>query len=143
MSGETFGGEVAVTTLDQIPLGEGRPFHLAGGEIAVFRPHEGRIYVTQAYCPHLGGPLADGLTGGTAANPATIVCPLHDRVFDLATGCGLTHECSDIKVYPSRLDDDGRIWVALSDIPRREPVHVGADAHRYPPSGAAETVVPT
>ena len=74
MSGQPAGGEVLVTTLDQIPLGEGRTFHLAGGEIAIFRPHDGGIYVTQAYCPHLGGPLADGLTGGTAANP------VHHRV---------------------------------------------------------------
>ncbi len=135
MSGQLVGDEVLVTTLDQIPVGEGRTFHVTGGEIAVFRPHEGGIYVTQAYCPHLGGPLADGLTGGTAANPVTIVCPLHDRVFDLATGCGLTHECTDIKVYPARLDEGGRIWVTLGAIPHREPVHVGADAHRYPTSG--------
>ena len=66
-------GEVA-----QIPKGEGRLFAAAGRRVAVFHVHSGEVFATQAECPHLQGPLADGLTAGT-----TVVCPLHDRAYDI------------------------------------------------------------
>ena len=97
--------EVLVTSLDQIPVGEGRTFLVDGREVAVFRTHEGAVYATQAHCPHLNGPLADGLLGG-----ATVVCPLHDRTYDLRTGCGLTHEHMRLETYATRVAD-GRIWI--------------------------------
>ena len=127
--------EVLVTQISQIPPGEGRMFSVRGGEIAVFHTHEGSVHATQAYCPHLGGPLADGLTTAKA-----VVCPLHDRTYDLVTGCGLTHEHTDIKVFKSRLDASGNIWVEPDSIPAREPIHVGAEAHIHAPSGAIEAV---
>jgi len=83
--------------LSQIPPGEGRNFLVAGVEIAVFHSRDGRVYATQAQCPHRGGPLADGLTDG-----ATVVCPLHDRIFSLASGEGIGNACA-IAVYPSRI----------------------------------------
>ena len=116
--------EILVTRLEQIPIGEGRMFRLDEGEIAVFHTHDGGVHATQPYCPHLGGPLADGLTGGTA-----VVCPLHDRTFDLVTGCGLTHEHMDIKVFASRLDENGNVWVVPEPVPPRTAIYVGAEAH--------------
>ena len=71
---------VHIGSVDQIPPGEGRNFIVEQEQIAVFRTHAGEVYATQATCPHRNGPLADGLLGG-----ATIVCPLHDRTFDLRT----------------------------------------------------------
>ena len=127
--------EVHVANVSQIPLGEGRMFSVDSGEIAVFRTHEGSIHATQAYCPHLGGPLADGLTSAKA-----VVCPLHDRTYDLVSGCGLTHEHTDIKVFKSRLDSSGEIWVEADGIPGREPIHVGAAAHIHAMSGIMEDV---
>lgn len=91
-------GEYAVGELSEIPRGEGRNFVVAGQTIAVFRTHADAVYASQAACPHLGGPLADGMLGGT-----TIMCPLHDRTYDLATGKVLVGEC-DIAVFPARLD---------------------------------------
>jgi nitrite reductase (NADH) small subunit len=92
----------------QIPMGEGRTFEIAGRRIAVFRTHSGEVFATQAECPHLQGPLADGLTGG-----ATVVCPLHDRTYDLRTGLGLNGESTSLQVYPAALGDDGKIWVTV------------------------------
>ena len=127
--------EVLVTNIEQIPPGEGRMFNLGEGDIAVFRTHAGDIHATQAYCPHLGGPLADGLTSASA-----VVCPLHDRTFALASGCGLTHEHMTIKVFKSRLDADGNIWVEPATVPAREPIHVGAEAHIHAASESMEVV---
>ncbi len=69
--------------LAQIPVGEGRNVVVGDRTLAVFHLHGGDVYATQPTCPHRGGPLADGLTGN-----GTVMCPLHDRVFDLRTGAG-------------------------------------------------------
>jgi nitrite reductase/ring-hydroxylating ferredoxin subunit len=70
--------------------------------------HSGEVFATQAECPHLEGPLADGLTGG-----ATVVCPLHERAYDLRTGLGLNGECTSLRIYPASLGGDGKIWVTV------------------------------
>jgi nitrite reductase (NADH) small subunit len=101
-------GAYLIGQAGQIPRGEGRTFEVAGRAIAVFRTHADEVFATQAACPHLAGPLADGLTGG-----ASVVCPLHERAYDLRTGAGLNGEPTSIEVYPTSLDQDGRIWVTL------------------------------
>lgn len=99
--------EVRVAGLSEIPPGEGRAYEVDGTRVAVFRTRSGQVFATQAECPHRQGPLADGLVGGT-----TVVCPLHDRIFDLATGAALVGEC-DIRVYPVRVAQDGAILLTL------------------------------
>jgi nitrite reductase (NADH) small subunit len=101
---------ILIGALAQIPEGEGRTFSVGGRRIAVFRTHAGEIFATQAECPHLQGPLADGLTGG-----ATVVCPLHERTYDLRTGHGLNGECSRLDVFPISLRDGGLIWLESVD----------------------------
>lgn len=115
MPGETLiRGEHAIGPVSQIPRGEGRNFVVGGRTIAVFRTHQDQVYACQAECPHLGGPLADGMMGGT-----TIMCPLHERSYDLATGRVLVGEC-DITVYPARLAADGLVMVSVGSAgPRR------------------------
>jgi nitrite reductase (NADH) small subunit len=103
MSSGTLIGAVA-----QIPKGEGRTFAVAGRRIAVFHTQSGEVFATQGECPHQRGPLADGLTGGTA-----VICPLHERSFDLRTGQGLSAECGSLQVYPVSLGRDGQIWVTI------------------------------
>jgi len=66
--------------VDDVPLGEGRVITLDGHKIAVFRA-AGGWYALDAVCPHRGGPLADGIVCDRA-----VICPLHDRRYDLATG---------------------------------------------------------
>ena len=70
--------------VDDIPLGEGRSITLDGRRIAIFRA-TGGWYALDAVCPHRGGPLADGIVCDRA-----VICPLHDRRFDLETGAALT-----------------------------------------------------
>ena len=66
--------------VEDVPLLEGRSVAVAGRRVAVFRTEEG-LFATDAACPHLGGPLADGLVAD-----ACVTCPLHGRRFDLRTG---------------------------------------------------------
>jgi nitrite reductase [NAD(P)H] small subunit len=91
--------------VDQVPVGEGRTFAVAGDEVAVFRLRDGGLRATQARCPHAGGPLADG-----QLDPVKVVCPLHLRGFSFADGsCA---EGGSIAVHPAR-EEDGEIVVEL------------------------------
>lgn len=63
---------------------------------------DGAIFATQDKCPHGNASLADGyLENGT------IECPLHQGVFDVATGKPLCPPVTtDIKVYEIKVDVD-------------------------------------
>ena len=63
-----------------VPPGEGRTITLDGRRIALFRSPAG-WFALDAACPHRGGPLADGIVCDNA-----VICPLHDRRYDLASG---------------------------------------------------------
>ena len=107
--------ERIIGSLSLIPKGEGRNFEIDGQVVAVFRTHGDEVFATQPECPHLQGPLADGLVG-----ESNLICPLHDRLFDLRTGAG--PDCS-IQTYPARLTPEGMIVVALEAA--REPALAG------------------
>lgn len=104
--------EHAIGPVTQIPAGEGREFLAGGIEVAVFHTRDGQVFATQARCPHAGGPLADGLTDGR-----TVMCPLHDRIYDFGNGAGIGNDCS-VRVYPVRVDEGGvmRVEVALEAV---------------------------
>jgi len=103
--------EVTLAPVSSIPEGEGRTFAVGSARLAVFRSRAGQVFATQADCPHKGGPLADGLLGGT-----TLICPLHAQKFDLATGAALSGDCH-LKTYPARLNASGQILVELDATP--------------------------
>ena len=94
---------------ERVPLGEGRVFEAGGESIAVFRTRAGVLYAVQASCPHRGGPLADGLVGGSV-----VVCPFHSFRFDLATGRPLGNDCAGLRTYPVTLSPGGDILVETS-----------------------------
>jgi nitrite reductase (NADH) small subunit len=94
-------------SLDAVPRGEGRVFAAGTTRLAVFRTHDDQVFATQERCPHLAGPLADGLI-----DQGAVICPLHDRTYDLRTGAGLNTECS-LRTYPARVDPNGHIIVSL------------------------------
>jgi nitrite reductase (NADH) small subunit len=70
--------------VDDVPPGEGRAITIDGRRVALFRA-AGGWHAIDAACPHRGGPLADGIVCDDA-----VICPLHERRFDLRTGAGLT-----------------------------------------------------
>src|ERR1044072_8434138 len=66
-----------------VPPGAGRALTLEDSQNAVFRA-AGGWYALDAVCPHRGAPLADGIVCDRA-----VICPLHDRRYDLETGAPL------------------------------------------------------
>jgi nitrite reductase (NADH) small subunit len=95
--------ETKLGPVSNIPPGEGRVYSVNGEKIAVFHTRSGAVYAVQAECPHRGGPLADGLVGGT-----TLICPLHAWKFDLTTGHALFGDCG-VKTFPVHVDDAQQI----------------------------------
>lgn len=95
--------------LSQIPVGEGREFDLGDGlSIAVFHARNGKVYASQAKCPHLGGPLADGIFGGSV-----VMCPLHAWKFDLASGRPVQGDCG-VDTYPVEVTPAGQLIVTVN-----------------------------
>jgi len=101
--------DIKLGLIAEIPPGEGRTYKVGAEPIAVFHARGGRVFATQAQCPHRGGPLADGLLGGDV-----VICPLHAWKFDLKTGQPLASAsgCS-LKTYPVRVDPAGRIVLQM------------------------------
>jgi len=99
--------EHSLGSLAQIPEGEGKLFECQGRVMAVFHLRSGAVRATQASCPHRGGPLADGIVGGT-----TLVCPLHGWKFDLDTGKSISGDCA-ITSYQARVTEDGDVLVVV------------------------------
>ena len=92
-----------------LPEGEGRVYKIGILAIAIFRTKEGKVYATQAICPHREGPLVDGIVGA-----AKVVCPLHSFQFDLATGNPIGNDCQALVTFPVSLSDTGDILLTLN-----------------------------
>ncbi len=101
---------IALGPLDSVPKGQGRCFTAGRFKIAVFRERDGTVSALDAVCPHLGGPLADGLIGAGA-----VVCPLHAYRFRLTDGAGVDNGLRAV-CYPVEIEN-GRVFVRL---PRTE-----------------------
>ncbi len=71
---------IQVTAADNIPAREGRTLRVAGLSLALVNTGD-RFFAIENRCPHLGGPLADGIIGGT-----TVTCPLHNWNVCLESG---------------------------------------------------------
>ncbi len=69
--------------LDDIPRRGARRVTRPDGlpPIAVFRTADDEIFALVDRCPHLGGPLSEGIVQGRA-----VACPLHGWVIELDSG---------------------------------------------------------
>jgi nitrite reductase (NADH) small subunit len=90
--------EYRVGPAAELPIGEGRAYPAGDDMVAVFRLRRGGLHAVSAVCPHAGGPIADGL-----ADAEVVVCPLHQHVYELATGFSRTGQ-APLQVYPVRID---------------------------------------
>lgn len=95
-----------VAAVADVPMLEGRSVSVAGQRIAVFRLPSGWAAV-DASCPHRGGPLQDGIVADSC-----VICPLHNRRFDLKTG-QQTDGTDAVAVHEVAERDDG-VWIRLA-----------------------------
>ena len=72
-----------ICRVDDIPvLGARRVRRPHGGDVAVFRTADDRVFALLDRCPHKGGPLSQGIVFGTS-----VACPLHNWTIGLDDGC--------------------------------------------------------
>jgi nitrite reductase/ring-hydroxylating ferredoxin subunit len=98
--------EYRLGPVTDLPCDEGRTYPVGGDMVAVFRLRSGELRAVSAVCPHAGGPIADGLV-----DAEVVICPLHQHVFELATGCSKTGQ-PPLTTYPVRVDD-GELVIGL------------------------------
>ncbi len=93
---------IRVTSIDNIPIREGRPALVGDLEIAIFNMADGRYLAAENRCPHKGGPICDGIVTGAA-----VVCPLHQWKVNLETGCVERPAGQQVcaVTYPTRVED--------------------------------------
>lgn len=97
---------VEIGRIEQIPLRGARCVNTPAGRIAVFRTAENQVYAIENRCPHKQGPLSEGIVHG-----ASVTCPLHNWVFDLATGKALGADEGQVRTFPVDVVE-GRIFLA-------------------------------
>jgi nitrite reductase (NADH) small subunit len=95
---------IRLCSRDEVPLGEGRAVRINGSPLAVFRLETG-WFAVQGRCTHAGGPIADGI-----AADRSVICPLHERRFDLESGEPLGHDCEALRAY-SVAERDGEVFL--------------------------------
>ncbi|MBO6755040.1 MAG: nitrite reductase small subunit NirD [Roseibium sp.] len=103
---------VAVGALDDIPRQGARVVKTLAGCIAVFRTADDEVYALDDRCPHKGGPLSQGIVHG-----ASVTCPLHNWVFDLATGLARGADEGSVAVTAAKVEG-GQVLLAADDLAR-------------------------
>ncbi len=98
-----------ICQLQDIPtLGARRVSRTTGGEIAIFRTSDDRVFALLDSCPHKGGPLSQGIVYGDR-----VACPLHNWSIGLDDGCAAAPDVGCAERYAVELRGD-QVWLDTS-----------------------------
>ena len=81
-----------------------------GGNIAIFRNSEDRVFALLDRCPHKGGPLSQGIVFGER-----VACPLHNWSIGLTDGTAALPDEGCTSVFAVRVDQ-GRVYLDASQV---------------------------
>ncbi|MBL4721442.1 MAG: nitrite reductase small subunit NirD [Alphaproteobacteria bacterium] len=98
---------IEVGLVSDIPVLGARVVQTVHGKIAVFRTEGDKIFALDDRCPHLGGPLSNGIVHGMR-----VACPLHNWSIDLDSGVAAAPDEGCTMRYPVKVED-GRIILCL------------------------------
>ena len=98
---------IEIAKLDDVPRLGARVVQTDTMNIAVFRTAGNQIFALRDRCPHLGGPLSQGIVHGES-----VTCPLHNWRIDLATGEALGPDNGCTNSFPVKVEH-GRIYLGL------------------------------
>lgn len=101
---------IDIAALEDIPPQGARVVRTPQGCVAVFRTADDRVFALDDRCPHKGGPLSEGIVHGTS-----VTCPLHNWVFDMATGQAQGADSGAVATHAVRVEG-GRILLDASAI---------------------------
>jgi len=98
----------SVCSLDDIPRLGSRVVKSAGGDIALFRSADDRVFALDDRCPHKGGPLSQGIVAGER-----VTCPLHGWLIALGDGNAVAPDSGCVKRHEARVDA-GRVLLRIA-----------------------------
>jgi nitrite reductase (NADH) small subunit len=101
-----------IGAVDDIPRQGARVVRTPLGCIAVFRTDDDVLFAIDDRCPHMGGPLSQGIVHAHA-----VTCPLHNWVISLDTGKALGADVGEVRTHRVRAEG-GRLLLdaaALTD----------------------------
>lgn len=103
---------IRITNASNIPPREGRVVQVGALSLAIFNTGE-QFLAVENRCPHSGGPLADGIVGGS-----TVTCPLHNWRICLESG-EVTRPCDTgapaVRTFPIQVVD-GIVMLAPNQV---------------------------
>jgi len=100
-----------ICRVDDIPrLGARKVTRKSGGDIAVFRTADDRVFALLDKCPHKGGPLSQGIVFGDS-----VACPLHNWTIGLVDGCAAAPDVGCAQRFSVRVED-GAVALDLAEI---------------------------
>lgn len=107
------GGWIDICAVDDLPvLGSRVVRRETGGDIAIFRNADDRVFALLDRCPHKGGPLSQGIVFGER-----VACPLHNWSIGLADGLAAAPDEGCTTAFAVRVDD-GRVYLDAAELSR-------------------------
>ena len=111
-----------ICRVDDIPrLGARKVTRKSGGDIAVFRTADDRVFALLDRCPHKGGPLSQGIVFGDS-----VACPLHNWTIGLADGCAAAPDVGCAQRFSVRVEDGAVALDLLELAPSRRDADPGS-----------------
>ena len=91
-----------ICRIDDIPkLGARKVTRQSGGDIAVFRTADDKVFALLDKCPHKGGPLSQGIVFGES-----VACPLHNWTIGFNDGCAAAPDVGCVQKFSVKVDGD-------------------------------------
>jgi nitrite reductase (NADH) small subunit len=82
-------------------LGARRVTRANGGDVAVFRTADDKVFALLDKCPHKGGPLSQGIVFGES-----VACPLHNWTIGFGDGCAAAPDVGCVQKFSVKVDGD-------------------------------------
>ena len=80
-------------------LGARRVTRANGGDVAVFRTADDKVFALLDKCPHKGGPLSQGIVFGES-----VACPLHNWTIAFGDGCAAAPDVGCVQKFSVKVD---------------------------------------
>jgi len=102
---------IPICRLEDIPvLGARRVSRTHGGDVAIFRNADDKVFALLDRCPHKGGPLSQGIVFGES-----VACPLHNWTIGLDDGCAQAPDQGCAQRFSVKVDH-GSVLLDLDEL---------------------------
>lgn len=97
---------IEIVKLDEIPVLGSRVVETDTMKIAVFRTSTNEVFAIKYECPHMKGPLSQGIVHGTS-----VTCPLHNWKIDLQSGEALGPDEGCTNTFATKVEN-GMVYLS-------------------------------